>query len=106
MKFGSSGQIRKAGDVISIQRYVYFDAVVDVRRGWISYVVLDFDKAWSLDDKLLRLPLKAFNFPKEHAIFFWCGQRKRGPKETCAPRDCPATPPECHPAACHDVFDR
>lgn len=41
------------------------DVVVDVGRGRISYVVLDFDKAWSLDDKLLPLPLKAFDLPKE-----------------------------------------
>lgn len=41
------------------------DVVIDVGRGRIAYVVLDFDKAWSFDDKLLPLPLKAFNLPEE-----------------------------------------
>lgn len=41
------------------------DFVVDINTGRIAYVVLDFDEAWSLDDKLLPLPLSAFTFPRE-----------------------------------------
>jgi sporulation protein YlmC with PRC-barrel domain len=36
------------------------DAVVDLSSGRIHYVVVDFDKPWSLDDKLIPMPLRAF----------------------------------------------
>ena len=39
------------------------DIVVDLASAKVRYVVVDFDKAWSPDDKLLALPLRAFNFP-------------------------------------------
>jgi sporulation protein YlmC with PRC-barrel domain len=39
------------------------DLVVDVTSAKVRYVVVDFDKAWSPDDKLLALPLKALTFP-------------------------------------------
>lgn len=51
---------RRGNDAGEVQ-----DFVVDIGRGRISYVVLDFDKAWSLDDKLLPMPLSAFSLPKE-----------------------------------------
>lgn len=38
------------------------DLVVNMRNGRVGYVVLDFDKAWSPDDKLLALPLSALTF--------------------------------------------
>lgn len=38
------------------------DLVVNLGTGR-AYAVLDFDKAWSRDDKLLPLPLSAFMFP-------------------------------------------
>lgn len=41
------------------------DLVVNMSSGRVSYAVLDFDKAWSPDDKLLPLPLTAFTFPSE-----------------------------------------
>jgi sporulation protein YlmC with PRC-barrel domain len=41
------------------------DVVVNMNNGRVSYVVLDFDKAWSPDDKLLPLPLTAFSFPSD-----------------------------------------
>jgi sporulation protein YlmC with PRC-barrel domain len=41
------------------------ELVVNMNTGRISFVVLDFDKAWSADDKLLPLPLTAFSFPRE-----------------------------------------
>jgi sporulation protein YlmC with PRC-barrel domain len=41
------------------------DLVVNMANGRIRYVVLDFDKEWSLDDKLVTLPLTSFTFPQE-----------------------------------------
>ncbi|HEY0848064.1 MAG TPA: PRC-barrel domain-containing protein [Noviherbaspirillum sp.] len=41
------------------------DIVVDISRGRVSYVVLDFDKAWSLSDKLIPLPMNALRIPRE-----------------------------------------
>lgn len=41
------------------------DLVVNMNNGRISYAVLDFDKAWSPDDKLLPLPLTAFTFSSD-----------------------------------------
>lgn len=41
------------------------DVVVDLAQGRISYLVMDFDKRWSLDDKLLPLPVGAFSLPRE-----------------------------------------
>lgn len=41
------------------------DVVVNMNSGRVSYAVLDFDKAWSPDDKLLPLPLTAFTFSSD-----------------------------------------
>jgi sporulation protein YlmC with PRC-barrel domain len=41
------------------------DIIVTTIDGSIPYLVLDFDKSWSPDDKLLPLPLTAFNFPAD-----------------------------------------
>ncbi|WP_420473286.1 PRC-barrel domain-containing protein [Noviherbaspirillum sp. ST9] len=41
------------------------DVVVNMSSGRVSYAVLDFDKAWSPDDKLLPMPLTAFTFPTD-----------------------------------------
>lgn len=41
------------------------DLVVSMTNGQVRYVVLDFDKAWSPDDKMVALPLKALTFPRE-----------------------------------------
>ena len=38
------------------------DLVVRLGNGRIHYVVVDFDKAWSPDDKLLALPMSALRF--------------------------------------------
>jgi len=51
---------RKGGDAGEVQ-----DFVVDIAQGRVSYVVLDFEKGWSLGGKLLPLPLSALSFPKE-----------------------------------------
>lgn len=39
------------------------DLVVNMSSGRVSYAVVDFDKAWSPDDKLLPMPLTALTFP-------------------------------------------
>ena len=41
------------------------DVVVNMNSGRVSYAVLDFDKAWSPDDKLLPMPMTAFTFPTD-----------------------------------------
>ena len=41
------------------------DLVVNLGNGKVHYAVLDFDKAWSADDKLLPLSLKSFKFPAD-----------------------------------------
>lgn len=39
------------------------DMVVNLGNGQIRYAVLNFGRAWSLDNKLVALPLNAFRFP-------------------------------------------
>ena len=39
------------------------DIVVDLGAAKVRYAVIDFDKSWSPDDKLLAVPLKALTFP-------------------------------------------
>jgi sporulation protein YlmC with PRC-barrel domain len=39
------------------------DLVVNFSTGKVRYAVLDFDKAWSADDKLLPLPLNTLRLP-------------------------------------------
>lgn len=39
------------------------DLVVNMNNGRVAFAVLDFDKAWSPDDKLLPVPLSALTFP-------------------------------------------
>ncbi|GAB3538077.1 hypothetical protein GCM10027343_02880 [Noviherbaspirillum agri] len=41
------------------------DLVIDIGRGSLSYAVLDFDKAWSPDNKLLPVPISALRFPEK-----------------------------------------
>lgn len=41
------------------------EVVVNMNSGRVSYAVLDFDKAWSPDDKLVPMPLTAFTFPTD-----------------------------------------
>jgi sporulation protein YlmC with PRC-barrel domain len=43
------------------------DLVVNLGNGKVHYAVLDFDKAWSADDKLLPLTLKSFQFPADRS---------------------------------------
>lgn len=42
------------------------DLVINPAAERISYAVLDFDKPWSPDDKLVALPLGVFGFPERH----------------------------------------
>lgn len=39
------------------------DLVVNLGNEHVRYAVLEFDKAWSLDNKLVALPMGAFRFP-------------------------------------------
>ena len=39
------------------------DLVVNLGNATIHYAVLEFDKAWSIDDRLLPLPMKSLIFP-------------------------------------------
>lgn len=41
------------------------DLVVNFYSGKVRYAVLDFDKAWSTDDKLLPLPLNTLRLPSD-----------------------------------------
>jgi sporulation protein YlmC with PRC-barrel domain len=41
------------------------DLVVNLGTAKVHYAILDFDKRWSTDDKLLPLPLHAFAFPDD-----------------------------------------
>ncbi|UXH80542.1 PRC-barrel domain-containing protein [Roseateles amylovorans] len=41
------------------------DLVVSLRTAHVRYVVLEFDRAWSLNDKLLALPMKALKVPDD-----------------------------------------
>jgi sporulation protein YlmC with PRC-barrel domain len=41
------------------------DLVVNMKNGQVRYVVMEFDREWSPDDKLITLPLKAFTFPPD-----------------------------------------
>lgn len=52
----SDSQGRNAGEIK--------DLVVNPSTERISYAVLDFDKPWSPDDKLVALPLSVFGFPE------------------------------------------
>ena len=38
------------------------DMVVNMNSGRIHYAVLEFDQSWNLNDKLISLPLRAFNY--------------------------------------------
>ena len=38
------------------------DMVVDMNSGKIHYAVLEFDQSWNLNDKLISLPLRSFNY--------------------------------------------
>ncbi|MCH7344747.1 PRC-barrel domain-containing protein [Pelomonas sp. CA6] len=41
------------------------DIVVSMANSRVRYVVLEFDKAWSLKDRLFPLPMKSLRFPAE-----------------------------------------
>lgn len=41
------------------------DLVVSMASGRLRYAVLDFDRSWQMDDRLLPVPMKALRFPSE-----------------------------------------
>jgi sporulation protein YlmC with PRC-barrel domain len=67
----AGGRLTRASDVIgkrvsdsgSRRAGHLEDLVVNLGNGQIRYAVLNFGRAWSLDNKLVALPLTAFHFP-------------------------------------------
>jgi sporulation protein YlmC with PRC-barrel domain len=53
------------------------DLVVDVRNGQVSYAVVDFDKAWTPDDKLVAVPMKALRASGDKGELVFSGDRSR-----------------------------
>lgn len=41
------------------------DLVVSMSTGRVRYAVLDFDRSWNMNDRLLTLPLKSLRFPAD-----------------------------------------
>ncbi|WP_119153023.1 PRC-barrel domain-containing protein [Caldimonas tepidiphila] len=44
------------------------DLVVNLRDGSVRYVVMEFDRAWNPNDKLVALPMSSFEFPARKDI--------------------------------------
>lgn len=57
---GKSVDDRQGADAGEVE-----DLVVNLAQQRVHYVVLDFDKKWSPDDKLLALPMNALSVPAE-----------------------------------------
>jgi len=47
------------------------DLVVNMANGKIHYAVVEFDKAWNLNDRLLAVPMKAFNYSRDRNDLVW-----------------------------------
>ena len=45
------------------------DVVANITSGQISYVVVEFDRGWFSEDKLVALPLRALNPVRERGVF-------------------------------------
>ena len=45
------------------------DVVANIASGQISYVVVEFDRGWFSEDKLVALPLRALNPVRERGVF-------------------------------------
>lgn len=41
------------------------DVVVSMSSGRVRYAVLDFDRSWNMNDRLLTLPMKSLRFPAD-----------------------------------------
>jgi sporulation protein YlmC with PRC-barrel domain len=53
------------------------DLVVDVRSGQVHYAVIDFDRAWTPDDKLVAVPMKALRPMGAKGELVFNGDRSR-----------------------------
>ncbi len=53
------------------------DLVVDVRNGTVRYAVVDFDQAWTPDDKLVTLPMKALRPSGDKGELVFAGERSQ-----------------------------
>ncbi len=53
------------------------DLVVDVRTGMVRYAVVDFDRAWTPDDKLVAVPMKALRPSGEKGELVFAGERSQ-----------------------------
>lgn len=51
------------------------DLVVDVRNGQIRYAVIDFDRAWSMDDKLVAVPMASLKPSGDSGELRFSGER-------------------------------
>ncbi len=47
------------------------DLVVNMGSGKIHYAIVEFDKSWSLDDKLLAVPMQALHYKAESKDLVW-----------------------------------
>ena len=47
------------------------DLVVNMANGNIHYAVVEFDKSWSLNDRLLAVPMKAFTYQRDRTDLVW-----------------------------------
>ena len=53
------------------------DLVVDVRTGTVRYAVVDFDQAWTPDDKLVAVPMKALRASGDKGELVFAGDRSQ-----------------------------
>jgi sporulation protein YlmC with PRC-barrel domain len=53
------------------------DLVVDVRTGMVRYAVVDFDQAWTPDDKLVAVPIKALRPAGDKGELVFSGERSQ-----------------------------
>jgi sporulation protein YlmC with PRC-barrel domain len=60
----------KSADVGEIE-----DLVVDVRNGQIRYAVVEFDRAWSMDDKLVAVPMTSLKSSGDKGELRFAGDR-------------------------------
>lgn len=53
------------------------DLVVDVRTGTVRYAVVDFDQAWTPDDRLVAVPMKALRPAGDKGELVFAGDRSQ-----------------------------
>lgn len=53
------------------------DLVVDIRNGQIRYAVVEFDRAWSMNDKLVAVPMRALRPSGDKGELLFSGDRSQ-----------------------------